>query len=73
MREYTGWSHSQLKHHLPRLTDLEYLILHRGRDRSQHRYELLYKGEGEKKDRFMLGLIDIEELKKRMKNHHYDD
>jgi len=73
VREYTGWSHSQLKHHLPRLTDLEYLILHRGRDRSQHRYELLYKGEGEKKDRFMLGLIDIEELKKRMKNHHYDD
>ena len=30
MRQHTGWGDSQLKKHLPRLEDLEYLALHRG-------------------------------------------
>ena len=30
VRQHTGWSDSQLKKHLARLEDLEYLALHRG-------------------------------------------
>lgn len=70
--EYTGWSLPQMKAYIPPLVELEYLILYKGRDRSRHLYELFYRGEGEKTEKFMLGLIDIEELKKKMKDQNYD-
>jgi hypothetical protein len=65
VREATGWSDTQLKVHLGRLLELEYLIVRRGLD-GQHAarfvYELVYDGEGQDGAAFLMGLIDIEGL-----------
>lgn len=65
VREATGWSDTQLKVHLGRLLELEYLIVRRGLD-GQHAarfvYELVYDGEGQDGAAFLMGLIDIEAL-----------
>ena len=42
VREYTAWGHTQLKLHLRRLVELEYLVLHRG-DQGRHQYELAFE------------------------------
>ncbi|MFV0477648.1 MAG: CHC2 zinc finger domain-containing protein [Parahaliea sp.] len=61
VREYTGWSDGQLKIHCTRLTDLEYLLVHRG-GRGQHLvYELLFDGSDDDQPQLM-GLIDPEKL-----------
>ena len=61
VREFTGWSDGQLKIHCTRLTDLEYLLVHRG-GRGQHLvYELLFDGDGSNASQLM-GLIDTEKL-----------
>lgn len=62
VREHTGWGDTQLKLHLKRLVDLEYLLVHRDREAKRHRYELLYTtGDG---DRALPGLIDVAELRR---------
>ncbi len=71
IRKATGWGHSQLAVHLTRLVALEYLIVHRGRS-GLFEYELLYRGEGDDGGAFVLGLIDVEELQKKMNGHAYD-
>jgi len=71
--EYTGWSLSQMKAYIPPLAELEYLILQREEGCSRHLYELFYRGEGEKKEKFMLGLIDTEELRKKIKDQNDDE
>lgn len=71
IRKATGWGHSQLAVHLSRLCALEYLVVHRG-SRGLFEYELLYRGEGEDGGRFVLGLIDVEELRKKVAGHPYD-
>jgi DNA primase len=49
VREYTEWGNTQLKVHLHRLEDLEYLIVHRGGRGQSFVYELNWSGsEGEK-------------------------
>ncbi len=68
LRDHTGWSDTQLKVHLARLVDLEYLACYRDGRRQQFRYELLYHGEGQDGARFLMGLIDTEQLN----NHDYD-
>ncbi len=67
VREQTGWGNTQLKIHLHRLEELEYLLVHRGGRGQSMVYELLYSGEGEESQAFMMGLIDSEALK-----HGYD-
>jgi len=66
VREATGWSDTQLKVHLGRLLELEYLIVRRGLD-GQHAarfvYELVYDGEGADGTPFLMGLIDTEALR----------
>jgi len=42
VREHTGWGHTQLKVHLGRLEDLEYLHVHAGGARKRLVYELVY-------------------------------
>jgi DNA primase catalytic core len=42
VREHTGWSQSQLKTHLQRLEELEYLLVHAGGPRRRMIYELNY-------------------------------
>jgi DNA primase catalytic core len=64
VREGTGWSDTQLKVHLSRLLELEYLVVRRGDGQHGARfvYELVYDGEGADGAPFLMGLIDIEGL-----------
>jgi len=65
LREATGWGDTQLKIHLSRLVDLEYLAIHRNPNHAQGiLYELVYAGEGRDGQRFLPGLIDLEALRK---------
>ncbi len=57
-RTFTGWTDMQVKRHLAKLADLEYLLIHRGGRGQSFVYELLYAGEGQDGGKFMLGLID---------------
>jgi len=63
VREITGWGNTQLRVHLDRLVDMEYLLVHRGGRGQSFVYELLYDGQGKDGESFMMGLIDIEQLK----------
>lgn len=56
LRALTGWGDTQLKVHLGRLADLEYLLVHRMKVGQGYEYELLYDGEGELGGRFVMGL-----------------
>ncbi len=67
LREHSGWGDTQLKIHLHRLVELEYLLIHRGTRGNSFSYELLYDGQGKEGQPFLPGLIDVEQLK-----HHYD-
>jgi len=64
VREFTGWGNTQLKLHLHRLEELEYLLLHRGGRGQSFVYELLYDGQGRDGKPFLMGLIDVETLKR---------
>ena len=64
MREATGWSHTQVRIHLDRLVELEYVLVHRGGRGQSFEYELLYDGQGQDGAPFLAGLIDVEALKK---------
>jgi len=57
VRDASGWSDTQLRLHLDRLTDLEYLIAHRGMRGQTFEYELIYDGECDAKPH-LSGLID---------------
>jgi len=59
VREATGWGNTQLKVHLGRLEELEYLIVHRGGRGQSFVYELAYAGEGRDGQPFLLGLADM--------------
>lgn len=58
LRDATGASYDQVRVHLERLIDLEYVLVHRGRTGQSFVYELAYDGEGADGGRFVLGLID---------------
>jgi DNA primase len=62
VRDATGWGHTQLKVHLHRLEELEYLLVHRGGRGQSFVYELLYRGEGQDGGGFVMGLVDPEQL-----------
>jgi hypothetical protein len=64
VREATGWSHTQVRIHLERLVELEYVLVHRGGRGQSFEYELLYDGQGQDGAPFLAGLIDVEALKK---------
>jgi hypothetical protein len=59
LREATGWGDTQLKVHLGRLVELEYVLCHRGRQGQSYAYELVYQGEGKDGSRFLSGLIEV--------------
>lgn len=62
VRDYSGWGNTQLKVHLDRLEDMEYVISHGGGRGKVVEYELLYQGEGQAGDGFLMGLIDVETM-----------
>ena len=81
LREAINWGDTQLKIHLARLVELEYLVAHRTRS-GGFEYELVYE-LSEATGRCLVGLADIEALKKAHEQsqnqahepasaHHYD-
>jgi DNA primase len=72
VREHTGWSMTQLRVHVERLVDMEYLITHRGGRGQTFVYELLYDGEGQQGEPFVLGLINVDKLRDKAKARDYD-
>jgi len=62
-REATGIGNTQLRIHLERLVELEYLLVHRGSRGQSFVYELTYDGRGKDGAPFVAGLIDIEALR----------
>ncbi|MCP5197955.1 MAG: toprim domain-containing protein [Gammaproteobacteria bacterium] len=62
IRTVTGWSDGQLKIHCRRLTELEYLLVHKGGRGQSIEYELLYDGRDDNQPHLM-GLIDVAQLR----------
>jgi DNA primase len=58
VREYTGLSDTQLRVHLTRLVELEYLLVHRGMRGQSFVYELLFDGAVASEAPHLSGLID---------------
>ncbi len=69
VREATGWGDTQLKVHLARLAELEYLLVHR--QGQGHVYELLYDGDGRNVP-YLCGLLDPAHLYDGQRSGHSD-
>ena len=65
VRAYTGWGDTQLKIHLHRLEELEYLLIHRGGRGQSIVYELMFTRPADGGKPVLGGLIDIEKLEKK--------
>jgi DNA primase len=63
VREHTGWGNTQLKVHLQRLVELEYLLIHRAGHAQRHLYELVYDGAPSAGAAHLNGLIDVARLR----------
>ncbi len=77
VRESTKWGDTQLKIHLARLVELEYVLVHRGGRGQSFDYELLFDGavEGESAANNRLhasGLLDVGALQACGAQHPYD-
>jgi len=68
VREFTGWGDTQLKVHLHRLEEMEYLIVHRGGRGQSFVYELAFARQADSSKPTLPGLIDVNSLGK----HGYD-
>jgi len=64
VREVTGWGNTQLKVHLGRLEDMEYLALHSSARSKAIAYELMFDGVAESEAPHLMGLIDVAALQK---------
>jgi len=62
VREATGWGDTQLKIHLHRLEELEYLLVHRGGRGQSIVYELMFTRPADGGKPVLGGLIDVEKL-----------
>jgi hypothetical protein len=67
VRETTNWSNFQVKMHMHKLEELEYVLVHRGGRGQSFVYELLYDGAGCDGKPFLMGLVDVQTLR-----HGYD-
>lgn len=63
VRGATGWTDFQVRVHLGRLVELEYVLVHRGGRGQSFVYELLYEGQGQDGRPFVIGLVDDELLR----------
>jgi hypothetical protein len=64
VREFTGWGDTQLKTHLHRLEELEYLLVHRGGRGQSIVYELVFTRPKDGGKPVLGGLIDVDKLSK---------
>ncbi len=62
VRQYTGWSDPQVKRHLHKLEELEYLIIHRGERGQSFVYELYFERPADPRQLFLPGLSEIGKL-----------
>jgi DNA primase len=62
VRQHTAWSDSQLKRHLRRLEELEYLLVHHGARGQSFVYELVFERHGDTGKPVLPGLIEVEKL-----------
>jgi DNA primase catalytic core len=62
VRERIGWGDTQLRLHLARLVELEYVLVHHGGRGQSFVYELLYDGRGRSDTPHLPGLIDVARL-----------
>jgi len=62
VREHTAWSLTQLRLHIERLVEMEYLLVHRGGRGQSFVYELLWDGPADATTPHLAGLIDAEAL-----------
>jgi DNA primase len=65
IREFSGWSDFQVRTHMTELEELEYIFAAAGKRGKEYVYELVYTGGGEDGRPFLVGLIDMEQLKKK--------
>ena len=57
VRAALDWTDFQVRMHLAKLVDYEYVLVHRGRRGRQFVYELLYDGQGQAGESFLVGLL----------------
>ena len=69
VREATGWGDTQLKIHLHRLEEMEYLLIHRGGRGQSFVYELVFARQEDSGRPMLPGLIEVGALQK----HRYDE
>jgi DNA primase len=62
VRDLTGWGDTQLRVHLTRLHELEYLVAHRGMRGQSFEYELAFDGDAGENAPHLTGLIDADDL-----------
>jgi DNA primase catalytic core len=62
VRAWTGWGDTQLRVHLTRLHELEYLVAHRGMRGQSFEYELAFDGDTGAQAPHLVGLIDADDL-----------
>jgi DNA primase len=65
VRAFTGWGDTQLKIHLHRLEEMEYLLVHRGGRGQSFVYELMFARPTDGGKPVLGGLIEVEKLKSR--------
>ena len=66
LRETTRWGDTQLKIHLARLVELEYLLVHRGGRGQSFEYELVFDGAAQSEAPHLSGLIDVTTIARTM-------
>jgi DNA primase len=64
LRDVTGWGNTQLKVHLSRLEDMEFLAMHSIQRSKAIAYELLFDGLAENNSAHLMGLLDVDCLQK---------
>jgi hypothetical protein len=62
-REHCGLSYEQTRVHLERLEKLEYVLIHRASQGKSYSYELVYDGRGKDGHKFLVGLLNPEQIK----------
>ena len=62
VRDWARWGNTQIKVHLGRLIEMEYVLAHRGRQGQGYVYELAYDGRGKDGAPFLSGLLDVTRL-----------
>jgi DNA primase len=62
LRALTGLSETRARDHLDRLVALEYVVVHRGTRGQSFVYELVYDGQGDAGQPFLVGLLDPDAL-----------